>query len=368
MPSDSLRRCVGDPDAFATQHWGRAPLLRRRVGTFHDLLDMSAIEVLLTDFGRRPTFRLVREGGPVPITDYTVRTRVGGVDLDDVADVDRILEHVAHGATVVMQGLQRFWPPLGQFCLDLEADLGHAVQANAYLSPPSAAGLGRHADDHDVIVVQVSGAKQWVIDGIGDVSLAAGDVVYLPAGTHHAGADRGDREPPHHAGHPDHDRAGRAPDGALDAIDDAELDRPLVLGFRGTTPPGRSSSSSAMRSPTRRHLADADARPRGTRGRPADRRARRRWIGRLAAVVDPASVDDTTTVRRRRYSHQRRGRAGRADDSGPTALPPGTTIEALRRLSAPEHLSVGELPGLDAADRVVLVRRLVREGVVQIVT
>ena len=98
------------------------------------------------------------------------------------------------------------------------------------------------------------------------------------------------------------------------------------------------------------------------------RRARRRWTGRLAAVVDPACVDDATTVRRRRSF-------GVAVDGERVVLTtadrrltlPGATIAALHRLSAPEPLRVGELPGLDSADRAILVRRLVREGVVQIV-
>ena len=34
-----LEQCVGDVDAFAADHWGRAPLLRRGAGDFRDLLD-----------------------------------------------------------------------------------------------------------------------------------------------------------------------------------------------------------------------------------------------------------------------------------------------------------------------------------------
>ena len=46
---------------------------------------------------------------------------------------------------------------------DLELALGHPLQANAYLTPPGAAGLAPHHDTHDVFVLQVAGAKHWVV-------------------------------------------------------------------------------------------------------------------------------------------------------------------------------------------------------------
>ena len=58
----------------------------------------------------------------------------------------------------------------------------HHVQANAYLSPPNAAGLNPHRDLHDVIVVQLEGDKCWDVEGLGEVRLGEGDVLYLPAG------------------------------------------------------------------------------------------------------------------------------------------------------------------------------------------
>ncbi len=86
-------------------------------------------------------------------------------------------------------------------------------------------------------------------------------------------------------------------------------------------------------------------------------------------MVDPASVDDATTVRRRRpFGVSVEGERVVLTTADRRLSLPGTTLEALHRLSAPKQLSVGELPGLDAADRAGLVRRLVREGVVQIVT
>src|SRR4051794_17631245 len=91
----SLARCVDDVDSFMSGCWGIRTFVRRGTDGFEDLLDVAAIEVLLTDLGRRPTFRVVRDGTPVGVDDYTMRTRVGGATIDGVADIDRILELVA---------------------------------------------------------------------------------------------------------------------------------------------------------------------------------------------------------------------------------------------------------------------------------
>ena len=88
----------------------------------------------------------------------------------------------------MLQGLHHLWPPLQRFCGNLERATSHAVQANAYLSPPGAAALRHHRDTHEVLALQVEGSKTWHIDGLGPVTMEAGDVAYLPAGTGHAAA------------------------------------------------------------------------------------------------------------------------------------------------------------------------------------
>jgi lysine-specific demethylase/histidyl-hydroxylase NO66 len=368
MSGDALVRCVGDVDAFARLQWGRAPGLWPGMDDFSDLLDVAAIERLLTDLGRRPTFRVVRDGTPLPPASYTLRTRVGGAEIDDVADVDRVLDLVAGGATVVAQGLQRHWPPLARFCLDLEATLDHPVQANAYLSPPGAAALGRHVDGHDVLVLQVAGAKAWDIDGLGDVTLAAGDVAYLPAGTAHSA------------------RTATAMSlhitlGVLtttyrdvlrrlvDDLADDDLDRPLPVGFTGSD--GGRALVAGIEARVRSAAASFGAAdPRLVAQREVARRrrrARRRWLGRLAVAVDPDAVDDDTLVRIRRPITVTDDGASVVLDAPDRRLRlPATTAAAVRALAGGLSLRVGDLPALDASDRLVVVRRLVREGVVAV--
>jgi hypothetical protein len=62
-----------------------------------------------------------------------------------------------------MQALHRTWPPVLAFCQDLAAELGHPVQANAYVTPPQNQGFSDHYDVHDVFVLQIEGEKRWSI-------------------------------------------------------------------------------------------------------------------------------------------------------------------------------------------------------------
>ena len=120
-------------------------------------------------------------------------TRTGatlaGKPLTGLVDPRRTLALFEDGATVVLQGLHRYHPPLTDLVADLELELGHPVQANAYLTPPGAQGFAVHTDSHDVFVFQTAGSKRWEVhgtDGPEEIQLEPGCSLYLPAGTPHA--------------------------------------------------------------------------------------------------------------------------------------------------------------------------------------
>ena len=206
-----LARCVGDVRDFVDSYWTRAPLHRPGAdpAAFEDLFSLDDVDRFISSSSPRlPTFRLVRDGRPLDPSRYTRTARVGGQPVSGMGDPGRIFDEFRAGATIVFQGLQRSCPPLTRFCRALELELSHSVQANAYVTPAGSRGLGVHYDTHDVFVLQLAGTKAWSIhepvlvdplpsqpwkgtaadagDVILSVELQAGDCLYVPRGFLHS--------------------------------------------------------------------------------------------------------------------------------------------------------------------------------------
>ena len=144
--------------------WGREP---RHVPAaalptpFDDLLTTRDVDDLLSRRGlRTPFLRVARDGHTLADADFT---RGGGVGagVTDQLDDTALLRLFAEGHTLVLQGLHRTHPPVLELAQDLAADLGHPVQVNAYVTPPSSRGFAAHYDVHDVFVLQTAGEKRW---------------------------------------------------------------------------------------------------------------------------------------------------------------------------------------------------------------
>lgn len=126
---------------------------------------------------------------------------------NDRIDRAALLRLYQDKATIIAPHLHSYHKPLGDFVRALEPVFSASVQTNIYLTPPGARGFRTHYDNHDVFVLQVSGAKSWRLydepvgkpfrgEGfvpdtheIGDPKeefvLEAGDTVYIPRGLMH---------------------------------------------------------------------------------------------------------------------------------------------------------------------------------------
>ena len=155
-----------DRDQFADQYWGQQPLLSPAAdlsGRLGELLSADAIDELVSERGlRTPFLRVAKNGATLADQAFTAQGGVGAGIADQVSD-DKLVRLFADGSTLVLQALHRVWPPILEFCQRLAAELGHPVQANAYVTPPQNQGFSAHYDVHDVFVLQIDGEKQWRI-------------------------------------------------------------------------------------------------------------------------------------------------------------------------------------------------------------
>ncbi|MCW2722103.1 cupin domain-containing protein [Pseudonocardia sp.] len=397
-PAPALTRATGlDAEVFGAKHWGREPLLVRRADThgFRDLLDLDGVDELLSRRGlRTPFLRLARNGAVVDSSSFTGPGGVGAEIGDQVRD-DKVAGLFAEGTTVVLQALHRLWPPVIDFATRLGAELGHPVQANAYVTPRASRGFSAHYDVHDVFVLQLAGRKHWTVHApvhtdplrdqpwndharavaararddapAIDTVLEPGDVLYLPRGWLHAATALGETSA--HLTVGVHVVTRFALVEALTALvgDDPELRASLPLGLDLADPdmldPHLDDVRAALHAAIDRVPAEAVA-----------RRVRRHvWTGGRPEPVRPVAaaafaegLAEGDTVRLRVGLHHRLTRNG---TTVVLELPdrrielPAATADAVRALLGGDALVVGGLPGMDGPDQIVLVRRLLREAV-----
>jgi hypothetical protein len=177
------------------------------------LLSIADLDAFLrTDAARHPRVTMAdggRHGSAAIPPDEYLQTEGSRIDLPRL-----LARHDAGGSLVVSQ-FHELHAPLAQLCRGLEKVFLHPVQANIYLTPPGAQGFRVHFDTHDVLVMQVSGAKSWrVWDDIPfplpsratpwankespagvphALTLNSGDALYIPRGVmHEAAAQTGD--------------------------------------------------------------------------------------------------------------------------------------------------------------------------------
>lgn len=187
----ALDLLTGDAQTFLSKVWAsRVHLHRADPDDLVRLLALEDADQLLTSSAiRTPSIRMARDGTVLPESSYTRSATLAGKSLTGLVDARKALALFDEGATVVFQGLHRYWPPLTELVAELELELGHPCQVNAYLTPPGSQGFAVHSDSHDVFVFQTAGSKRWEVhgdDGPEELLLEPGLSMYLPTGTPHA--------------------------------------------------------------------------------------------------------------------------------------------------------------------------------------
>ena len=378
----ALERCVGEPETFLTRSWGRHPVHYRAPGGFGDLLTFSNVDHMVSAMGLRvPAFRLVKDGETIPSSAYTKSGRIGSAPVAGIADPARIFQLFEDGATVVLQGMHRFWLPLARFCRELELELGHPTQVNGYITPPGSQGFALHEDAHDVFVLQAFGRKHWEVFEPGSaagtppsgdplsVELQPGDSLYIPTGAPHSARTQETVSGLLTIGILAYDWAALVRELLKDIEKDESFGERIPAGFH-RDPAGFTSAVTAKLEELARWVEKVDARDAArTMVRKFLTSRPSRVTGSMEGLLALDRLTDDSVLRRRPQSicHVELEGVRLFAYLGDRELRMPATIEgAMRLVEDRTELRVRDFsPWLDAESRLVLARRLIREGVLE---
>ena len=74
---------------------------------------------------------------------------------------DSIAKAIRDGHSVVLRKADRCISAVALIASELSSVFDAEIRANLYFTPPNAQGFRKHIDNHDVLVYQVLGAKEW---------------------------------------------------------------------------------------------------------------------------------------------------------------------------------------------------------------
>ena len=303
------------------------------------------------------------------------------------------------GNTLVLEDIQKSWPPVARLAASLSEELSAQIKVNMDMTPATAQGAPLHPDVQDVFVLQMDGAKDWYIYEqredlcletltylkdlrrvkpqmdepplIDRATLRKGDFLYIPRGLPHKAVAPADSPSLHLT-------VCITPMSWVDflkaAIEVASIERPELArtvspGFvhRVEARQGLSEKFAEMlglfteSASFERTLGTVLRSRLQTPNYPAD--------GHFAQLARLGEIGPHTVICRReglapQVRHSTNGTAilfAATNVGGPAAMGP-----ALEHIRDHQRFRVEDLPGeLDVESKVVLVRRLVREGLLR---
>jgi len=377
-------------DTFFSSYYEREALVihRERSGYYDGLLSLQTLDELVSG--------IARSSDEIFVVDHSRNIQPEDYQLEDESvDAVRVHKLFDEGATITLRQLQQRLPALAKLCRGVEQQLSCACQTNLYFTPANAQGFETHHDTHDVFILQLAGSKRWHLydpalrlplpgqryywkrppagPPASAFTLHAGDLFYCPRGTPHDAQAAQEASVHISLGA----NVSTWAELLIEIVADVALRDPA---FRAGLPPdftSRDIPTQAMDTKLRDLFArlQQQARPRHVLDRFVDRFVSDRpahLSGQAATLREAASLTLESMVGVRNgliyRLFEQRGKVTLLCNSRQIALP-GYAAPALRLALTSQSFRVRDLPGsLTDAGKIVLVRRLMQEGVIVSVT
>ncbi len=371
-------------DSFEKTH---LVVKRDHANYYRDLVSVDDIDRAVTTMGLSvPEVTVVRADANITPEDYAFES--------GFIDAVRVNQLFADGATIIMANLQERLPSLARFCRALENVFSARIQTNIYLTPAHSQGFRAHYDSHDVLVLQVEGTKEWRIYDhpvelplnsqrfdphtmpIGELTdnfvLEPGDMCYVPRGLTHDAVSTDQSSL--------HITTGLMTRTWADLITEAVVELAHKdPSLRASLPPGHSNGdfdASAMQATfetlldTLRDKASmpellSEIRSSFIANRVPRVPGQMRQLARLAELTPASEVGaQPQLIYQMRDGTDNEGNPSiQISCQGSEVFLPAHTKDAVQVCLTTPRVRIADLPGdLDDAGKLVLVKRLIREG------
>jgi len=362
------------------------PLLEALIDSLLTLDDIDRLLTVTYVAGPRRADSLRMGQGGIMISPEMFLSNVNGVMAE--VDVDRVLDLHRAGASIILNGVHTALESVGELCRTLSTEMGIHVHANIYVTPRDAQGFPVHFDAHDVFLLQVAGEKSWRLAQspvplatseaqTGDqllsegpkttVLLRRGELLYIPRGMLHEGVTSTELSA--------HLTVGMNPLTWTQLLHELVAQQEILdVDFRrsvrtSTSANGTSAAERMILATLAQRLVEDDALVARTVERLVRQNAANGGQGRRGQLLSMHDAEAVTldTIVRRRPNLATQLESGRDEvrlDFGTGVLTlPGFTEPQVAALCSGRPVRGRELPpGLDDASRLVLIRRLIREG------
>ena len=190
-------------DTWTKQH----SYCRGIAGQFDDLVSIDSIEKILANCSPDTSrVQLALEGTYIDPRELCDPSTLDRGARPRCFNADKVELLLSKGATLIINAIDEIHEQTGDLAEDVEHLTGIPVQVNLYATWGSLPGFNVHWDEHEVLVLQVKGKKEWRLYGkttdhpvriLGDLprptilpvdvfSLSDGDLLYIPRGHWHS--------------------------------------------------------------------------------------------------------------------------------------------------------------------------------------
>jgi Cupin superfamily protein len=107
--------------------------------------------------------RLYRGGNEIPSERYLEFPPIQGRNVGRRIKMRGLMDELRRGSTLILNYADEISPTLRDLAISLERIFRRYIIANLYIAVGSDNGFALHWDDHDTLIVQVSGRKRWLI-------------------------------------------------------------------------------------------------------------------------------------------------------------------------------------------------------------